>query len=869
MKQTKRTRKFVQSGGVKARLQKGTINKKGKMKNNKKKGPKNAAQEGADAIREAKANNYSKELAKKREDADFVSEKNLGDLDMDSFFTEFADGVDPDEYDDAEEDAAAKDSDDDDDNEEDSDEDKEEEEDSDDEDEEEEDMPFKKARKEAPKKQKQESSDSDSDSEEEDIDVLEKRMKAEMGKLESKDPEFHEFLQENDGSLLQYGQDESDSDNDDYDMAGAEDDEEGDDDERKSEPIEGNAMRLDSSALAKLEKGALQQHGIKNLKKLVNAYKSACHLTDGADSGMKGPRYHIESSKVFDRLMVVALTRVHEEFHHHLLGKGSTQKSPLHKKKGVKKSAEEDTKDQDDKEIDPNEPINPKTLEKSLRWTDAKPILMTFIKATLHILSEAKEPDLVVYVLKSLLNYMPYLGPFPRLAESLLKTLTGLWSAPIDSSEDYQVVRLHAFLRIRQMALTQPFPFIEECLKKLYLAYAQRAKFANAASVTSALPTLTFMGNCLVELYSLDYQSSYQHAFIYIRQLALHLRSAMQKKTKEAMAAVYCWQYLHCLKLWVAVLAEACQADDSGAGGSDDQLMHSLVFPLTQVIMGTIALIPSARYLPLRLHCVRLLQQLAAASEKFIPTTSILLGSLDLKEIYQAPKKTTKGSAQPLALTLRLRADDPLRTMDELEMCISEIFLLLNREVDLYQYSPGFPEYSIRISERLRKVSSASHIQFGCAPSTFPNLTFIVQFAKETRSPRWKAYARGCIDLCTKYHERGVQERAKLNDVAPRDVKQLELLRPMNTPSMGARYKESLEKEKRLEAATRPLQKTAEQTKEDAEDDDSEEKKSNKRKRSKKKKSKAEAPKMSDVLKDALEQEDEVHEGIDWSDDEE
>ena len=76
-------------------------------------------------------------------------------------------------------------------------------------------------------------------------------------------------------------------------------------------------------------------------------------------------------------------------------------------------------------------------------------------------------------------------------------------------------------------------------------------------------------------------------------------------------------------------------------------------------------------------------------------------------------------------------------------------------------------------------------------------------------------------------------------------------------------------KEKRLEAATRPLQKTAEQTKEDAEDDDSEEKKSNKRKRSKKKKSKAEAPKMSDVLKDALEQEDEVHEGIDWSDDEE
>lgn len=665
------------------------------MKNNKKKGPKNAAQEGADAIREAKANNYSKELARKREDSDFVSEKNLGDLDMESFFSKFADGVDPDEDNEAEEDPATDDSSDDDDDQ-----------DSDN-DEEEEEKPVKKARKD------QQNSDSDSDSEDEDLEVVEKRMKAEMGKLESEDPEFHEFLQDNDGSLLQYGQqpeDDSDSDNEDYDMAAAEDDEEGDDDEKMSQPIDGNAMRLTPAALAKLEKGALQHHGIKNLKKLVNAYKSACHLTDGSDTGMKGARYHIESSKVFDRLMVLTLTRVHEEFHYHLLGKGTTQKSPLQKKKGVKKSADEDADDQDEEEMDPNKPINPKTLEKSLRWTAAKPILMTFIKATLHILSEAKEPDLVVYVLKSLSNYMPYVTPFPRLAENLLKTLTALWSAPIDASEDYQVVRLHAFLRIRQLALTQPFPFIEECLKKLYLAYAQRAKFANAASVTSALPTLTFMGNCLVELYSLDYDSSYQHAFIYIRQLALHLRSAMQKKTQEAMVTVYCWQYLHCLKLWVAVLTEACQSDESGAGGSDDQLLRSLVFPLTQVILGTVSLIPSTRYLPLRLHCVRLLQQLAAASEQFIPTTSILLGSLDLKEIYQPSKKTTKGSVQPLALTLRLRADNPLRTMDELEMCISEIFLLLNREVDLYQYSPGFPEFSIRLSQRLRKVSRNRHV---------------------------------------------------------------------------------------------------------------------------------------------------------------
>jgi len=63
------------------------------------------------------------------------------------------------------------------------------------------------------------------------------------------------------------------------------------------------------------------------------------------------------------------------------------------------------------------------------------------------------------------------------------------------------------------------------------------------------------MGNCLVELYSLDVDSSYQHAFIYIRQLALHLRAAITKKTKESFQQIYAWQYFNCLRVWSAVIA--------------------------------------------------------------------------------------------------------------------------------------------------------------------------------------------------------------------------------------------------------------------------------------------------------------------------
>jgi nucleolar complex protein 2 len=540
------------------------------------------------------------------------------------------------------------------------------------------------------------------------------------------------------------------------------------------------------------------------------------------------------------------LNRCQEEFRYHLLGNAAEESTDDGKNETDDKPATDETEE--------SKPLNPKTLEKSALWTDIRPIMLSFFRSTLHVMSEAKEPDLVTFILKSLSKYIRYMTPFPRIAEAMLKSLTGLWSAPLDSSEDYQVVRVNAFFRIRQLALTQPFPFIEDCLKKTYLAYAKRAKFGTASSVTNALPTLTFMGNCLVELYSLDYHSSYQHAFVYIRQLALHLRTAMMKKTKEAFQTVYCWQYIHCLKLWVAVLADACPSEDSA-------MLRSLIYPLTEVILGTVRLAPfPTRHLPMRLHCVRLLQQLAAAAEVFIPTTSLLLDSLDWKEWYLKPKRTKGGSARGLhlSLILKLPKDDTLRTHEQLEAGMSEVFVLLQREIELYRYSAGFPEYSVRILQRLRV------------------------FNKEVRNPRWRTFARGCVDTCERYASAAVQARSKLQE-APKDVVRLECLRPHSEPSMKERHEVAVEKERKSLEASRLLArpeagKKGKEADEDAmdEDDDAneedEESTSNKKKKNKKRKKstvealRANAPVLAS--EEQLEEDDQVQEGIDWSDEE-
>jgi nucleolar complex protein 2 len=678
VKTTKRARKFVQKGGPKGMLEKGTITKKGKLRLNKRKKADPEAIAIAQATERRKAEQLREENEIKRRDENFTSESNLGDLDMESFLKSVADGDASSDGEDSVDDAVMDDM--------------------SDSDEEEIDM----------------------DSDDEDIEAAEARMKAEMSKLAENDPDFHAYLQENEDSLLDFkaelGKIEDDDDTD--------DDSDGDDDKEmkdgsgsedgEDEVPHSNEVLVDAKVLKAYEYGAFESHGLKPLRKLIQAYVSACHMADAEDQDEDGTgrirtnnskRYLIESSAVFDKLMVTCLTKVHEELHYHLLGNGATIETQEDSDDDGGENGNDETSSD---EFDMNKPIDPKKLVKSRRWAALHLSMQSFIKATLHLMTQAKESKLLCFIIKSLGNYLPYLSAFPRLGKALLKTCTSKWASTSDASEEYQAVRVNAFLRIRQLALTQPFPFIEGCLKTVYLAYAKSAKFANAATVSSLLPQLTFMGNCVVELYSLDYASSYQHAFVYIRQLALHLRSALQKKTPEAFRVVYCWQYMHCLKLWTAVLAAS--SGKNGDGDDESALMRSLIYPLVEIIFGVAKLIPSSRHLPLRLHCVRYLQQLAAASETFIPTTSILLEVFDLREITLAPKRIKKRNSDVkgvrLPVILKLPKEDALRTTEQLDACLGETFLLLNREVDLYKFSAGIPEFTVRICQSLRKVSS-------------------------------------------------------------------------------------------------------------------------------------------------------------------
>ncbi|XP_065357120.1 nucleolar complex protein 2 isoform X1 [Calliphora vicina] len=271
-------------------------------------------------------------------------------------------------------------------------------------------------------------------------------------------------------------------------------------------------------------------------------------------------------------------------------------------------------------------------LHKTKKWNKVRGCLRYYLTDLIRLVEQVSSANILSVLLKHLHQMAGMVAPFTALGKTILKRLIVLWSSGDET------VRVIAFLCILKITRNQQATMLNHVLKAMYLTYVRNSKFVSP----NTLPAINFMRRSLVEMFALDLNVTYQHAFLYIRQLAIHLRNAVILKKKDSFQACYNWQYVNSLRLWSDLLGNT----------SDKPQLQPLVYPLVTIAFGVIRLIPTAQYFPLRFHCIQSLIDLAKSTHTFIPVLPLILEVLKSNTFN---RKHTTVSMKPMQFTCILR----------------------------------------------------------------------------------------------------------------------------------------------------------------------------------------------------------------------
>jgi len=209
------------------------------------------------------------------------------------------------------------------------------------------------------------------------------------------------------------------------------------------------------------------------------------------------------------------------------------------------------------------------------------------------------------------------------------------------------------------------------------------------------------MKNSAGELWGLaDSNIAYTTGFTFIRQLAIHLRNSIKNNANDSYKTVYNWQYVHSLDFWSRVLSTHCETLREASSGKQSPL-RPLIYPLTQVTLGAMRLIPTAAYFPLRFQLIRSLLRISNSTHTYIPLATPLYEVLTSAEMRKAPKPST---LKPIDFDTSIRVTKShLRTRVYQDGVGEQVAELLAEFFNMWTKSIAFPELALPVVVMLKR----------------------------------------------------------------------------------------------------------------------------------------------------------------------
>ncbi|ETI19644.1 hypothetical protein G647_08656 [Cladophialophora carrionii CBS 160.54] len=523
-----------------------------------------------------------------------------------------------------------------------------------------------------------------------------------MAALAEKDPEFYKYLMENDAELLEFDKDD--------DLAAVDDLSDNEPPAKKQKTKGGDVEDTDAPddvTLVMVEKwksSLAEQFSIRALRQVVLAFRAAAHADDEEDKVFK---YNIPSPEVYHEVLMTALKQVPQVLSHHLPVKEAvTGKLRI-----------------------PTDSPKFKTLA---------PLIKSHASSLHYLLGHLSDTKTLRLTLESFEPLLPYLLQFRKFLKVITRAVASIWS---DNSSD-EATRIQAFLVIRRLMVIGDAGIREAVLKSTYEGVVKGSR----NTTIHTLAGINLMKNSAAEIWGIDQKVSYTAGFTFIRQLAIHLRGNITKPTKDSYKTIYNWQFVHSLDFWSRVLSTHCNSMLETQNGKPSQL-RPLIYPVVQVTLGAMRLIPTSTYFPLRFQLMRSLLRISQATETYIPLSAALLEVLNSAEMKKPAKAAT---LRPLDFASNIRAPTSyLKTKVYQDGVGEQVVELLSEFFVLWTKSITYPELQLPVTVLLKRWIKAASKSTGNRNSKLTQAVALLVQKSETNA-KWIEERRNKINFSPK-----------------------------------------------------------------------------------------------------------------------
>ena len=513
------------------------------------------------------------------------------------------------------------------------------------------------------KKITKESEDEESSEEDEDLD---------LDDLKEEDPEFYKYLEDNDKGLLELNDNVMDQ------FSG--DDDSDSEEQTKSvlnEKIEVTYKMVNNWSVA-LNKISKKNPNLKLIKTIITAFKASINMNN--EDVINDLKFTITDEKAFSKLMHLAL----KDLPNLIIEKLEPYT--------IKRLPNEQT----------TRILNPKTSGKIanvLKHHAANLIIM--------IQDINQDKKMASLILHSTSQLLPFFLSHRRTLKKLISAVIQNWA----TTKHLEIqITLFAFL-FESCKEFKKTIMLENLLKSLYSSFIKNCA-TNSNNNLRTANLVNFQKNSMVEIFLLDSTLSYQIGFEYLRQLAIHLRNSINAQTNNntnsknkidpanAYKIVYNWQFVHSLDFWSRFLSMACHSD---AVIEQNSNMSELIYPLIQITIGTIKLIPTAQFFPLRFYLIKSLNRLIQSTKVYVPVYPLLQEILNSNIFKKQVKKEDK-KLEPFDFQTNIKCNAQyLKTKTYQDGVIDQFIEILSEFMNCFSKSVSFPELSTPVIISLKR----------------------------------------------------------------------------------------------------------------------------------------------------------------------